>query len=414
MSSALLGFLVLLLHLCSCEWSSPILLHDEADYGFSPEIFSNSIKLNSYILLSVLPRNKSQSEHSTLGFRVHSTLNNNLDSFTVIDSDYDSTFGSLRSSYDLSNMYSIATGTRKKHYSGTECDNADDAGCNEIWFRESSNNGKSWSIPEPIQRNNLSDRAHRQGGALLTLKDSSRIFIFFSKSEVLGKSSIAFTSRPPGSKIFSREIIISELKNAFLDFAVIATQNLYQKKSLLHVAWIEGNGNLMYSTSSNLGLKWSPPKNLFKVISISQNLAPAQFITSPKKPEELCLSYVDEKHNVQLLCVEGDFINKDNNNPILIASGISYVRSEMCQNLNNIMVFVTRTTDETLRCFLYDYDNKQVIEIESPFKGQYLLEFPQVACDLITEDKNVINVKVVAFDRRNKKSLLTLGKFPLK
>jgi len=396
-----IALLLLIIHFTRSEWSTPVCIHSDSELGISSGIslISDSTSSRSTILLSLFPKTKDAK--ANYGLRIHDK--DSIKPFVVIDNEHDCTYGMLASEPDGKTVYSVASGVRSKSSSTVECDEGDVLGCSEILFHESKDGGDTWSAPVMVDRSNSSDMVQRRGANIIEMKNNARIYVFYSRTETFGKTTISYITRPPDSMIFSREADVASLSESLVDYGVSAAATVNNNSPLLHVGWVQGR-NLMYTTSTN-GISWANPVILSTINSLSQNMQAAQFISFRELPGTICSTYVTGDYKAVIRCGKGLLRTTT---PVVIAESSAYVSAGACKGKNKIALAV-RSVDESIRSFIFDMDNEKVTELPSPFGSkEFVYDFPQVSCE--NADNNSLYIKLVAYQRREHKEYLTINK----
>ncbi len=404
----ILALTVLLLFtapLVRTEWTQPIALEDEDSFGMSTGIAALPDGRRSGVLLSLVPRGLPD-KYATYGLRVHDSA---LQPFHVIDKERGCTQGTFLS--ESNKIFSVCTGTRAARVSDMQCDHDENSGCSEVLFEESVDGGSTWSKHVFVPRKDPADIVHRRGASIVSIKETSRLYVFYSKTDVYGNSAICYMTRPPGSLIFGQETALTRMQTQLTNFAVIAAVSARGTARNLHVGWIESD-QFVYSYSTS-GIVWYPPQALSSAVSVSQSFAGAQFLTFPgEKAERICVILVNSEHHGLVRCAEGK-LDSSKKLDVLFGQDLLYVSAGMCSKDQMKAMIVARTKDETLKLFEYDAEKNAVKELEAPFAGKFEQEFPQVSCEKDEQDKATAVVKVVAYNRAEQKEYLTINKVPL-
>ncbi len=393
----------LLMAATEAAWSEPVPLHADEYSGISPGISTPRSGSESDILLALTPREQ-MDKYASYGFREYADT---LQPFKIIDNDRDCIYGALLfGATNDQELYTVSVGARNPKSSTAECDTDITTGCSEVIFRESKDGGETWSPLVFAPRKNMTDLMHRKGASIIKIKDTGRIYIFYSKHEVFGKSTISFITRPESSSIFSAEVDIVKLPARLTDFAVISAATVVKGRQVLHVAWNQ-NGDLMYTSTEN-GITWDTPKTLAQIASLSQNFAAAQFMTFQESSDTICIAFVTSaEHQGQILCGKGK-LSASTVYTVPISAGLSYVSTGICQHSSKAVI-VSRTADETIRAFEFNLGGRNIKELEAPFAGKFMYEFPQVSCEVSRERPSELLLRVVAYERREQKEYLTIA-----
>jgi hypothetical protein len=325
-----------LIALCQCEWANPIQLYDKKYISISPYAASFNSSC-SVILLSTALRTD-PNKAPLYGYLIH---NNSFNSYQLINKDYGCVYGSFINVVK-DEYYTVCTGTRTGGSSTAECDGNVNNGCSEMLFMESK--GDAWSKPVFASRSNMKDFAHRTGASIVQSKTSKRIFIFYSTTEVFGKTHISYIMRPSGSAIFSMEAHIVSLKGQLHDRSVMSAITTVNSLQQLHVAWNE-NGSLYYTYSDNNGISWSTQSLISSITSIDQDIPSLQFLTFNNKPELLFLLSVSKTHKGEIRWLVNSVWKEK-----VIGERLQYVNGAVCEEIGKIII-IGRTIDMTLKGF---------------------------------------------------------------
>ncbi len=131
-----------------------------------------------------------------------------------------------------------------------------------VKFAESSNGGKSWSIPVSIVEESAE---YRTFGDMLYVE--GRLFVFFIRMPEYSRpqeASIKMVSRAPNSLVFSPEKLIAN-NAAWSVEGLVASYERQGKRNYLHVAYNTGSletSTIWYTQSVNNGVSWSRPREI--------------------------------------------------------------------------------------------------------------------------------------------------------
>ncbi len=144
---------------------------------------------------------------------------------------------------------------------------------NEIVLQESSDQGKTWSLPVYIQRKDMKDRAVRYYPKFLLVKETGRLYMFYIVIKVdsgLTKAYIACITREKNSASFSSERPVFDLEGLDLSSMIPQMNAEYSydgnKNLLLHLAWTGHGDKIYYAKSKDSGLTWSSPRPLAQTL----------------------------------------------------------------------------------------------------------------------------------------------------
>eukprot|EP01022_Parablepharisma_sp_SALTPOND_P023545 TRINITY_DN5009_c0_g1_i1.p1 TRINITY_DN5009_c0_g1~~TRINITY_DN5009_c0_g1_i1.p1 ORF type:complete len:430 (-),score=2.95 TRINITY_DN5009_c0_g1_i1:51-1247(-) len=269
--------LVFMLCIASCNWSPPIKLET------TPFSFVSSIYLHTSQATVVISRGDLSNE-SSIEFGTRAISNNHSPKpFVLLDSNQ--VFGKVIG--DGKRLFLAEFAPRVKP--GDPCTMEQPNGCLDVLFRESLDNGQTWSVPIRVPRPNMNDAAIRLFPNIVHIKETGRLYIFYKYSLAdESKIAIGYVTRPPGSTVFSQERLI------FQDREIVpgigAGYTFENGKFMLHLAWREGLTALMY-TSSNNGITWKPPT---KKATLSPNTQYLDYISLLAQQHRLFLAYIGQ------------------------------------------------------------------------------------------------------------------------
>jgi len=126
-----------------------------------------------------------------------------------------------------------------------------------IWYIESNDNGWNWNDPVRVHKDEFL-QVERSEPAILAVKETGRVFIFYNRHKLSTVfNDMVMVTKPFGSDFFSAEKIISPKESTV--FSAVYTFPKNNDIPRIHFfASIVQNGehNIEYSTSDNLGLTW--------------------------------------------------------------------------------------------------------------------------------------------------------------
>ena len=132
------------------------------------------------------------------------------------------------------------------------CNATNTKGCFDIYVTISDDSGASWSDPVPVPRHSGKDVADRLAPNFVLNPISHRIYLFYTHRIITSTETyIAYVTRPPGSSIFSTEVITRVQVEERL---IGALPTLHNGKVVMN-AFIEEKGNTIHMYTEN-GITW--------------------------------------------------------------------------------------------------------------------------------------------------------------
>ncbi len=141
-------------------------------------------------------------------------------------------------------------------------------GRSDVFYLISKDGGKTWTVPAPVARKDANDANNRTNPSALYVKETGRVWIFYSLQTPEGRA-IAASSRAPGSLVFSNE---RKLNIQYTNAAYYpkAAYTFAAGSCVLHLAWTEYVGTSSYNMkylgrytySPDSGISWNQPRDL--------------------------------------------------------------------------------------------------------------------------------------------------------
>jgi len=201
------------------------------------------------------------------------------------------------------NLYITAFGPRNS-FEGYCSEQYGTDGCYDIYFTESADNGKTWTKWRQLDHGNQTDIYRRLGETTFIVKETGRMFVFYSVGSYEERNAIGFVTKPKDSSLFSRESIIATRGPHYVAAGIGASYTYDKGTLVLHVCWEELWGkswaeydNIYYSQSRDMGIHWSEPRAIAHDATGAYIVIPvAQFFSNPSiNPSMLFFVYSDRK-----------------------------------------------------------------------------------------------------------------------
>lgn len=263
------------------------------------------------------------------------------------------------------------------------CSEQDTSDCHDVYFQESNNSGESWSPPaQIISRSNMSDAYLRGAYAPLYIKETGRLYLFYTllKHRGVGTDAIGYITRPADSKVFSPERLVITGRTEYIS-PVGAVYTYKDRRAMIHLVWVDYNEDLMYSSSVDTYV-WKTPVVLCKA---SKGLY-IPVISNTSISNNIFVFYINSS-TVEML------ISKDEGTtwsaPIEVAKAGAYhfIGTAYCGNQGNEFVFVVATFGWG-NFAMYDVKRNKLTKLEAPFRGK-AFNNPHIICTF-----NSVNVTV--------------------
>ena len=289
-------------------------------------------------------------------------------------------------------LYMLTMGTRGVHDSYDQ------------FLSESHDNGDTWSQFVRPPRDDMDDECDRYGDALLLIKETGRIYLFYQLDCEGQYAKLAFVTRPPGSQVFSRErVVIDNPDHEQIRPSITAEYTIESEKMVLHIVWGEVDNRerrrVMHVRSQDYGLTWSVPG----IVSGTDKCAGMWSISSiaGKKEGILMGTYaVSASEKLKL------FYSKDNGrNFTVVDSSLNnqqiyiweYRPNSMaiCGGKDRPMLFMlSHTKYDEVEYSIWDLNTMQVERVEVPFSGITIYAGAKLTCYSRDDKTVVINVWV--------------------
>jgi len=192
--------------------------------------------------------------------------NNNLSPFVIIDGPFynyyytfnNLMFASVENGKDLIVVYS-------RSREDGQCGLYDTSGCLDVFYSASGDDGKSWETPRRIYRENMNDRVNRVDPILMYLKETGRVFIFYTHYVDREDDTwyLKFVTKPKGSTIFSNEAIIMHFPHGGDAIPVYTFNNNKATVHIVYSALIRNEYTHFYYTYSDNLIDWHETKEIY-------------------------------------------------------------------------------------------------------------------------------------------------------
>ncbi len=183
----------------------------------------------------------------------------------------------------------------------------DFASARVIAFAESSDYGKTWTKLVFLSGSN--DDCDRTGAALLRVKETGRLYVFYHRLCGKDNETVAYVTRSPDSHVFAGEKTILSVGTSFPYMPNIAATYTYSnKRATLHLFFGEGpqlNESLWYTSSVDNGLRWSAATRPGKV-GAPFGIFPIAAVAGSQLPEFVAAAYRDSTEFQYRICYSGD------------------------------------------------------------------------------------------------------------
>jgi len=260
----------------------------------------------------------------------------------------------------------------------------------DVFFLESKDDGKTWSQPAAVPRDDMNDPRGRFNPQIVaTDADSPRLCIAYFRAEFADEEGdICLVCRPPGSSIFNKESAIFKKKTL-----VSRVRLAYGALTAFHIVYIaveDGVFRFYYHRSDDNGYTWSTTK-LADLSRLEKFQEPAVVASRGLYPGTLVLAYVYCGSQDTRFFYTYDMGVKWDYSTISGSERYVITNMALCQNAVTVWsVFFSRSTEiiEKLVDNEGRYNNWLVKasssrEVENPFTFDYRVKTiyrPQFGC----------------------------------
>jgi hypothetical protein len=156
---------------------------------------------------------------------------------------------------DGANLFIVYSARRKMRL--YECNNESTGGCFDLYYLETTDGGKTWSLPKQIAHSNLTDAYQRTGPVILGIPENkSTSLIFTRKFNDNANFSVMLSKRVQGNPQFTYEQFMGNWTSRISD--VSFKYSLAKSASVvLHLLFQKDNANLSRFMSVNNGFNWT-------------------------------------------------------------------------------------------------------------------------------------------------------------
>jgi hypothetical protein len=375
-------FLMFLLVLISAEWKNQKEIDGDGIHIKHYKSFFDPVNLITHIAYCA---EKTTDEGNTTQFLKYAQI---AEDNSVIKADVLSTLYGCRSVHIAGdsvgkNLVIAMEGQRKFHLG--VCNATNPSGCYDVYTTSSPDSGATWTPLQPAPRNDLSDDTDRTRPTVIFNYINQRIYVFYLCRRITKyEPQIAYITRPPGSQIFTNEIIMQRKVNERLINVLVAYQS---NRFTVHI-FIEENNKVIDISSANM-VKWDesivPGDNLYFSSFASNHIILNQTIAG---------IYTDSKTS--------GIIVSDNNGAswstqIPIMGKYHRVSAGTIGKGSKLLLLTTSFMQKNQTMKFVDLGSRAVKDVETPFAtiDNYGVFLPQVIC--YTNKANKFAAKVLSY-----------------
>ena len=274
------------------------------------------------------------------------------------------------------------------------CTEREPIGCLDLFFKESYDEGVTWTLSAPVPRDNMNDVVHRLHAQLIHVKESSRVWLVYMKNDTEQEyASLRYVVRPPGSTIFNKE---EQLMAGEKMYPVLAYTTPKPGVQVLHLVWCEFVENKFlgyYSKSSDNGKSWSIPAAILKR---DKGPPTMRLTTSRSAPGYIFLVFPDSQYGKWELRWSHDNGGTWSTDTVAL-NYYTYLSLALCSvtvKKQEIEMFALSEIADQGEFGAYSLGKSQYIKVETPFVMTDNKSGPVLACIPLAK-KSVISVKAL-------------------
>ncbi len=386
---------------CGAHWDSQETL-DELRYISVVDMCT--VGAFTHILLNYEPsEGKSMSLHYTQMDKIPSSKR-------VLVDGVHSTIAARLNVLDSTGTDILVVENAKRDNSGTICVEHETRGCDDLFVIESKNGGESWSAPTPVPRTNMSDSYARFDPAVLHIKETGRVFVFYVMVRGYKNITIGYVSRPKDSLTFSQEKTIFSPRN-ITGYNVYAAYTWNGHTPIIHLMWYETGPYLFYARSTDFGFTWSEPRKLGPAYERSERFPKAILLANATMSNSLYAIYYKDAMSDTMIMESADH-GLTWSKPVSIPfNNVRIPSIKLCETSGRKYILAVGTQSSgNLKFGYYNLTSGNYHNLQAPFKGYSGLYEPQLTCHPIVSG---IDVLVVANDGEMPSAHYSEGHFEL-
>lgn len=257
---------------------------------------------------------------------------------------------------------------------GKECNRDDRSKCSDIFFSESKNGGISWTTPIRVGREDMNDPVNRDFPRLLYVKETGRIYIFYSRFDDEKHSYvIGYVTKPAGSIILTKERLLPFEHEKVFHVAY----TIRNAETVIHLVFKNSNNDYMHTQSIDI-MNWKAPAKICQ--GSAGNAGFANGLVSNTQISKSNLFFGFTKEFVGFFVFSTD--NGDTwSTPIKLSEtghlmiSLAYCGTEALQKL----FIVTLQQAPGFMLSIYDVNEKELSKGESPL-GDDSVSYPLISC----------------------------------
>jgi len=265
----------------------------------------------------------------------------------------------------------------------------------DVFFIETSDDGKTWSKPISVSQVQTHDTLNRTHPNIILNSHTKRVYVTYKINDS-GETVLKFVTRAPNSEYFSKEAKISG--NYDIDYGTFLVFN-QQKMPIINIWSVRTQSKLGIIRTQNGGVTWQNEKSWEGYCK--------------KETDKILYVLTDEQaipNSVMSQCIAENgeyYIRVSDNfgfdwnydivtNKIMLQNG----NPNMCGNLENIndafIIFTYKENDQDYVGLLSKNIQKPIISLKGPNEGK-ILDFHTTNC-FMRENKPV--VRLIVFEKQ--------------
>lgn len=288
---------------------------------------------------------------------------------------------------DGKTLFAVST-TFRKTAGSPNCRKGDTTGCSEIIFSESVTNGETWSVPLVAQRTDMDDFYFRIFPAIVYIKETGRILIYYAVASSVIDFSIAMITRPPNSKIFSKERILFKFSQPIGE--IRATYTMLNNQPIYHLGFTKVP-KIIYTSSTDT-INWKP----FKILAEGAQSPEMKInIRADTKLLENTVVFTFIDHNEMANILISNNHGNDWSKPFKVKESVRIIRSAYCGTGKvQKVIMLLEAWYPKFTIFFAEFDLKTLeVKFSEPPKLIGPGMPPVIACEKkLDEDKLIVGV----------------------
>eukprot|EP00829_Urostomides_striatus_P001967 TRINITY_DN1212_c0_g1_i3.p1 TRINITY_DN1212_c0_g1~~TRINITY_DN1212_c0_g1_i3.p1 ORF type:complete len:755 (+),score=195.01 TRINITY_DN1212_c0_g1_i3:48-2267(+) len=262
-----------------------------------------------------------------------------------------------------------------------ECSKKGTKGCIDVYTKESSDGGITWTPSTPVPRNDLDDIARRYNIRLIYMAEVKRTWLFFAKDIYGANYSTAwYTMKSPGSIVYNNEQLL--MPGDKQNFSLAYTTTL-RGSTILHAVWTEYSESkylTYYSQTQNNGMNWQTPI-LFFQNKIKSPLV--KLVADPmRKPGYIFIFFPESSENNWKVIWSPDHGDNWSTDKAIFPLSLNFgvAMCTLSETIHTSLVFALGLNHTTSRFGSFVLEENKFKNIEAPFTKIEKKDGLSIAC----------------------------------